>query len=105
MIAPLHELDQQDAFYCANYYSNATDADPESDLESLDSDGDSDHAESVCVPCGTPARNETSFDFSSPIVNLPISRPGISADDFTLPTSEEFVQAQQSDNELQLLRE
>ena len=71
----------------------------------LDRDGESDSNESVCVPCGTPPRDKTSFDVSLPIVDLPILRAGISANDFTILTTEEFAQAQQSDTELQLFCE
>ena len=72
MIAPLDELNQQNAFYSANYYSDAKDADSESASESLDSDGELDSAESVCVPRGNLPRDEISFDISSPIVDVPI---------------------------------
>ena len=106
MIASLDELEQQNAIYSADYYSDATDADSESDWESFDSDCKSDSDENICVPRGTPTREEIPLTFPHPSSTCRSQeRASISAEDLTIPTSEEFVQAQQSDTELQLLRE
>ena len=47
MIASLDELDQQDAFYSADYQSDAIDADSERDSKLSDSDGESDSTQIV----------------------------------------------------------
>ena len=72
---------------------------------SPNNDGVSNSAENVCVHRDSLTRDETLFEVSSPIVDLPISRSGISADDFTIIMSKEYAQAQESDTELQLLRD
>ena len=105
MIAPLDKLNQQDALYSADYYSNANDADSKRDLKSLDSDGELYFASNVSIPLGTSPRDKIFFDVSLPIVNLPISNAGISADDFTIPKSEKLEQTQNYNTELQLFCE
>lgn len=97
MIAPLNELELPDALSGADCYSDVTDADSESGSESPDSDGESDYPERVCVPRGTLPRDETSFEVSLPIVDLPILIAVLSADNFTIPKSKEFAHAQDSD--------
>ena len=42
---------------------------------------------------------------SAPIVDLPISREGLTSEDFTIPTREEFATEQKADIELKQLRE
>ena len=104
MIACFDALYQQNAIYGADYYSDATLRSLRKRLRMPNSDGESNSAECVCYPPGTLPLDETSFVVSSFIVDLPISRSGISADAFTIPTSEEFKQAQESDTKLQLFR-
>jgi transposase InsO family protein len=45
------------------------------------------------------------FSTSAPLVDLPISREGLTADDFTIPTREQFATEQKGDIELKQLRE
>ena len=53
--------------------------------------------------CKLPQSN-SSLEITIPIVDLPISRDGITAQDVIVPTSEEFEKAQKEDTELNILR-
>ena len=53
--------------------------------------------------CELPQSN-SSLEITIPIVDLPISRDRITAQDFIVPTSEKFEKAQKEDTELKILR-
>ena len=51
--------------------------------------------------CELPQSN-SSLEITIPIVDLPISRDGMTAQDFIVPSSEEFEKAQKEDTELKI---
>ena len=79
----------------------------DSDADTYDSESDSDPEEEEAIE----EESEESAELcnfhstSAPIVDLPISREGLTSEDFTIPTREEFSTEQKSDIELNQLRE
>ena len=104
MLAPINKLDRRDDNYDVGSNSEAPGSDSMENTKPPEIDFKSDST-SVCVPCGILSRDESFLEVSTPIVDLPISRAGISASDITVPTSKRFAQAQETDTRLELLRQ
>ena len=82
-------------------FSNFDYSDTEFEFESSDSEEiDLDDAPQVSSP-----EEFNSLDVAASLIELPISREGIQAADFKIPTSEEIAASQSTDEELKQLRQ
>ena len=99
--APLVEFEQRDSKDGDSHVSNS---DTKDDSELQESDFDSDSTEVIAVPSYILPR-DGSYDIFIPLNDLQISRDGLSAHDFSVPTCEEFQTAQSNNTDLSLLRE
>ena len=104
VLAPTNKLDRSDNNYDVGSNSKAPGSDLIDNSRPPDIDFKSDST-GVCVPCGILSRDESSLEDFTPILDLPISKAYILASDITVPTSERFAQAQNTDTRLELLRE
>ena len=85
---------------------NIIDNEQQSSEQERESDSsDSSDEEDEMIDDDTPITNPcNALATSMPFVDLPISREGLEPEDFTIPTREEFIEAQKRDIEIEQLR-
>ena len=84
--------------------SGGTSSDSESDLDASEAEGVREPPEDIEGADGVWFQGVASADRSTPIVDMPISREGTTAEDFSIPGPEEFQTEQEADTELMQLR-
>ena len=89
---------------CDDEQSDSTSSDSESDLDASDGEGVCEPPEDIEGADGVLFQGDVSADRSTPIVDMPISREGTTAEDFAIPGPEEFQAEQEADTELMQLR-
>ena len=103
----LGEFDTEKSDKQSSIESSESETESESSGEDEEEDefGEFELLSEVEVPHDTCADLNSCLSTSAPLVDLPISRENLKADDFTIPTKEEFADEQKADAELRQLRE